>query len=169
MCFPRELIGVDISQSLVAVSCLNRFLVSVNTTIMHSHCCLLFKREKLQLFFICQAMGVLLGVMGIYLLMNYRQTSLFFSHTYVNLPVVIALASGVFLVVGGCLGSWLSLRDSTCLQGLVRFCVWLSVCASVFGLSIIKCSLLQFVYLLVLVFCLESTASALAYIHSTKV
>lgn len=51
MCFLRELIGVDISQSLVAVSCLNGFLVSVNTTTMHSHCCVLFKREKLQLFF----------------------------------------------------------------------------------------------------------------------
>lgn len=51
----------------------------------------------------------------------------------------------------------------------VTVCVCESVCASVFELFIIKCFLLQFVYLLVLVFCLESTASALAYFHSTKV
>lgn len=44
-----------------------------------------------------------------------------------------------------------------------------TICASVFGLSIIMLSFLQFVYLLVLVFSLESTASALSYFHSTKV
>ncbi|XP_031165890.1 tetraspanin 37 isoform X1 [Sander lucioperca] len=87
--------------------------------------------------------GLVVGLSGVYLLMIYRQSSLFLSHSYITLPAVFALASAAFLLASGCLGSWLSFRDSTFLQGL-------------------------FVYLLVLVFCLESTASALAYFHSTK-
>uniref|UniRef100_A0AAQ5XEW7 Tetraspanin n=1 Tax=Amphiprion ocellaris TaxID=80972 RepID=A0AAQ5XEW7_AMPOC len=62
---------------------------------------------------------------------------------YITLPAVLTLTSAAFLLATGCLGSWLSLRDSSCLQGL-------------------------FVYLLVVIFCLESTASALAYFHSVK-
>ncbi|XP_045919379.1 tetraspanin-3-like [Micropterus dolomieu] len=46
--------------------------------------------------------------------------------------------------------------------------MWVSVCTSAFRMIIMKCFLLQFVYLLVFVFCLESTATALAYFHSTK-
>lgn len=88
-------------------------------------------------------MGLVVGLGGAYLLMNYRQSSLFFSHFYITLPAFFALASAVVLVAGGCLGSWLSFKDSIFLQGL-------------------------FVYLLVLIFCLESTTSALAYFHSTK-
>lgn len=80
---------------------------------------------------------------GVYLLIKYKQNSLFFSHTYITLPAGLALCSAVFLVTSGCFGTWLNLRDSTFKQGL-------------------------FVYLLVLVFCLESTATALAYFHSTK-
>ncbi|XP_053191048.1 tetraspanin 37 [Scomber japonicus] len=87
--------------------------------------------------------GLVVGLSGVYLLMKYRHSSLFFTHIYIILPAVFALASAVFLLAAGCLGSWLSLRDSTFLQGL-------------------------FVYLLVVVFCLESTASALAYFHSIK-
>lgn len=87
--------------------------------------------------------GLVVGLSGAYLLMKYTQSILFLSHTYIILPAVLALASAVLLVAAGCLGSWLSHRDSTFLQGL-------------------------FVYLLVLTFCLESTASALAYFHSTK-
>uniref|UniRef100_A0A4W6E1D9 Tetraspanin 37 n=1 Tax=Lates calcarifer TaxID=8187 RepID=A0A4W6E1D9_LATCA len=100
--------------------------------------------------------------------MKYTQNSLYFSNAYIILPAVFALASAAFLLASGCLGSWLSLRDSTCLQGLVRLseCVWMR--GSVFGLYIMECFLLQFVYLLVVVFCLEGTASALAYFHSTK-
>lgn len=37
----------------------------------------------------------------------------------------LALTSAGFLVVVGCIGFWLGFRDSTFLQGLVRFCVWL--------------------------------------------
>lgn len=73
-------------------------------------------------------MGLMVGLSGVYLLMVYRQASLFFAHTYITLTAVLALASAVFIVVGACLGSWLSLRNSTCLQGLVRFvCGSLSV------------------------------------------
>ncbi|XP_036981245.1 tetraspanin 37 isoform X1 [Acanthopagrus latus] len=102
---------------------------------------------KTVLQLMCQLLwvvGLVVGLSGVYLLMKYRQSSLFFSHTYITLPAIFALSSAAVLVVTGCLGSWLSLKDSTCLQGL-------------------------FVYLLVLVFCLESTASALAYFQSTQV
>ncbi|KAM7376127.1 hypothetical protein PAMP_005874 [Pampus punctatissimus] len=88
-------------------------------------------------------LGLVVGLNGVYLLMKYRHSSLFFSHIYITLPAAFALASAVFLLASGCLGSWLSIRDSTFLQGL-------------------------FVYLLVVGFCLESTASALAYFHSIK-
>lgn len=87
-------------------------------------------------------MGLVVGLSGVYLLMKYRHSSLFFSHTYIMLPAVLALTSAVFLVASGCLGSLLSYKNSSFLQGL-------------------------FVYLLLLVFCLESTTSALAYFHST--
>ncbi|XP_075964802.1 tetraspanin 37 [Anarhichas minor] len=87
--------------------------------------------------------GLVVGLSGLYLLKNLRENSLFFSHSYITLPAILALASAAFLVASGLLGSWLSLRDSTFLQGL-------------------------FVYLLVMVLCLECTASALAYFHSTK-
>ncbi|XP_022606309.1 tetraspanin-3-like isoform X1 [Seriola dumerili] len=87
--------------------------------------------------------GLVVGLSGVYLLMKYRHSSLFFSHTYITMPAILALTSAAFLLASGFLGSWLSLRDSTFLQGL-------------------------FVYLLVVVFCLESSASALAYYHSIK-
>ena len=68
-----------------------------------------------------QVVGLVVGLSGVYLLMKYRHSSLFFTHIYIILPAVFALASAVFLLAAGCLGSWLSLRDSTFLQGLVRF------------------------------------------------
>ncbi|XP_034714325.1 tetraspanin 37 [Etheostoma cragini] len=94
----------------------------------------------------CQLLGVVglvVGLSGVYLLMNYKQSSLFLTHSYIPLPAFLALVSAAFLLVSACLGFWLSFRDSIFLQGL-------------------------FVYLLVWVFCLESTTSALAYFHSTK-
>nr|XP_046267988.1 tetraspanin 37 isoform X1 [Scatophagus argus] len=87
--------------------------------------------------------GLVVGLSGVYLLMNYRQSSLFFSHNYITVPAFFALTSAVFLVVSGGLGTWLSFRDCRFLQGL-------------------------FVYLLIVVFCLECTASVLAYFYSTK-
>ncbi|XP_054894814.1 tetraspanin 37 isoform X2 [Poeciliopsis prolifica] len=63
--------------------------------------------------------------------------------TYILLPVVFTTCSAAFLLFTGFLGTWLSLRDSRCLQGL-------------------------FVYLLVVIFSLGSTASALAFAHSRK-
>ncbi|XP_041668429.1 tetraspanin 37 [Cheilinus undulatus] len=88
-------------------------------------------------------MGLLVGLAGVYLLLSYKHSSLFFSNVYIILPAVLALCSAVLLVVIGCFGSCHSISDSPCLQGL-------------------------FVYLLVLVLCVESTASALAYLHYTK-
>lgn len=104
------------------------------------------KTYKTLLQLTCQLLwvvGLVVGLSGVYLLLNYRNSSLFLSQSYITLPAFFALASAAFQLVSGCLGSWLSLRESTFLQGL-------------------------FVYLLVVVFCLESTASALAYFHSTK-
>ncbi|XP_028252250.1 tetraspanin 37 [Parambassis ranga] len=88
-------------------------------------------------------LGIAVGLSGVYLVLKWKQNSLFFSDTYITLPAALTLVSAAFLLATGCLGSWLSQRDSVCLQGL-------------------------FVYLLVVVFCLESTASVLAYYHSTK-
>lgn len=104
------------------------------------------KALKAILRLMCQLLWVLgsaVGLSGVYLLMNYRQSSSFFSHNYIILPAVLTIASTVFLVACGCLGTWLSFRDSTCLQGL-------------------------FVYMLVVAICVESTAAALAYFHSTE-
>lgn len=86
-------------------------------------------------------LAVILG--GVYLVLNYRQSISFFSHTYIILPAVLALCSAGLLVVSGFMGSCQSRKDSPFLQGL-------------------------FVYLLVVIFCLTSTASALAYFYSTK-
>lgn len=87
--------------------------------------------------------GLLVGLCGVYLLLNCMQfnRNLFFSHSYIILPAIFALASAVFLLVTGGLGCWVSRRESVFLQGL-------------------------FVYLLVVVLCLESTATALAYFHA---
>lgn len=86
----------------------------------------------------------MVALSGVYLLLKYKQSSLFFSHSYIALPVLFIFASAAFLLASGFLGSWVSIRDSVCLQGM-------------------------FVYLLVVVFCLGSTAAALAYYHSIKV
>lgn len=114
--------------------------------------------------------GIVVGLSGLYLLMKYTQNRIFFSDAYITLPAICAFASAVVLVVSAFVGSWLSLRDSMCLQGWVRqfLCVFINV--SVFDQHIIKrVFFLQFVLLLVLVFCLESTASALAYFHTKNV
>ncbi|XP_076013605.1 tetraspanin 37 isoform X2 [Genypterus blacodes] len=85
--------------------------------------------------------ALVVGLSGFYLLFKFRHCSLFFSQSYIMLPAVFALASAAFLLVSGCIGLGLTTRESSFLQGL-------------------------FVYLLVVVFCLESTASVLAYFHS---
>ncbi|XP_068435965.1 tetraspanin 37 [Clinocottus analis] len=88
-------------------------------------------------------LGLLVGLSGFYLLKSCRQSGVFFSHGFMALPAVLALASAASMLAVGLLGSWRSFRESSCLQGLS-------------------------VYLLVVVFCLESTASALAHFYSTK-
>lgn len=88
-------------------------------------------------------LGFVVGLSGVYLLMTVRESVLVYSHSYITLTAMVALVSAAFLVVNGCLGSYLSCRDSASLQGL-------------------------FVYVLVVSFCVESTTSVLAYYHSTK-
>ncbi|XP_029348908.1 tetraspanin-3-like [Echeneis naucrates] len=88
-------------------------------------------------------MGLVVGLSGFYLLMKYSHSRLFFCDTYIIMPAILALISGAFLLTNGFLGSWLSFRDSVFFQGL-------------------------FVYLLVVIFCLQSSASVLAYFHSIK-
>lgn len=86
--------------------------------------------------------GMVVGLAGAYLWMKYRHSSLFFSSsTNMSLPVLVTLATAAALLFTGFLGTWVGIRDSKCLQGL-------------------------FVYLLVVVFCLGSTSSALALHHS---
>ncbi|XP_045553676.1 tetraspanin 37 isoform X3 [Salmo salar] len=87
--------------------------------------------------------GLVVGLSGMYLLLNYRHNGLFFAHTYIILPACLALASATLLLASGGLGIWVSLRKSALLQGV-------------------------FVYLLVMVFCLEATAAALAYVNAGK-
>ncbi|XP_055785871.1 uncharacterized protein LOC129859783 isoform X1 [Salvelinus fontinalis] len=88
--------------------------------------------------------GLMVGLSGMYLLLNYRHNGLFFAHTYIILPACLALVSATLLLASGGLGIWVSLRKSALLQGV-------------------------FVYLLVMVFCLEATAAALAYVNAGKV
>lgn len=124
-------------------------------------------------YIIYQAVGLLVGVSGVYLLMKYEQSRLFFTESYMTLPAFITFTSAALLLVTGSLGSWVSLKDSICLQGLVRLSVCVCdcgyVCFSVWMLHNKVIFFFQFVYLLVVVFCVESTASALAYYHSVKV
>ncbi|XP_033498279.1 tetraspanin 37 isoform X2 [Epinephelus lanceolatus] len=63
--------------------------------------------------------GLVVGLNGVYLLIYYRQSSVFFSDSYITLPAILTLTSAAFLLVSGCLGTWLSLRDSTFRQGLL--------------------------------------------------
>ncbi|XP_041828731.1 tetraspanin 37 isoform X1 [Melanotaenia boesemani] len=88
--------------------------------------------------------GLAVGLSGVYLLMKYRQNSLFFSQPYITLPGILALCSAALLIFTGRFGLCINFRNSPCLQGL-------------------------FIYLLVMVFCLESTTSVLAYYHSIKI
>ncbi|KAF0044044.1 hypothetical protein F2P81_003202 [Scophthalmus maximus] len=77
-------------------------------------------RTTLQL--VCQllwVLGLVVGLSGVYLLMKYKQCSLYFSSSYITMPAILALTSAAFLLASGFLGSWLSIRDSTCLQGLL--------------------------------------------------
>lgn len=107
------------------------------------------RRRPLKIFLqiACQLLwlaGLVVGLSGVYLLLNYRKNGLFFSQSYIFLPAVLALASATFLFASGSLGCWVSVKRSAFLQAL-------------------------FVYLLVMVFCLQATAAALAYFHSAKV
>ncbi|XP_031648507.1 tetraspanin 37 isoform X4 [Oncorhynchus kisutch] len=131
--------------------------------------------------------GLVVGLSGMYLLLNYRHNGIFFTHTYIILPACLALASATLLLASGGLGIWVSLRKSALLQGVVSVCVYLCVSEYnnmyVFLLFIAHASstvwdtaymlpwfwAFQFVYLLVVVFCLEATAAALAYVNAGKV
>ncbi|KAM9396421.1 tetraspanin 37 isoform 2-T5 [Salvelinus alpinus] len=63
--------------------------------------------------------GLVVGLSGMYLLLNYRHNGLFFAHTYIILPACLALASATLLLASGGLGIWVSLRKSALLQGVV--------------------------------------------------
>ncbi|KAM4625181.1 tetraspanin 37 [Polymixia lowei] len=99
------------------------------------------------LMIICQLLwvvGLVVCLSGVYLLLNYKQNGLFFSHAYIVIPAILALSSAALLLASGGIGCLVSIRESVFLQGL-------------------------FVYFLVMVLCLECTASTLAYYHSGKV
>ncbi|XP_029516434.1 tetraspanin 37 isoform X4 [Oncorhynchus nerka] len=63
--------------------------------------------------------GLVVGLSGMYLLLNYRHNGIFFTHTYIILPACLALASATLLLASGGLGIWVSLRKSALLQGVV--------------------------------------------------
>ncbi|KAJ0008623.1 hypothetical protein NQD34_016038 [Periophthalmus magnuspinnatus] len=89
--------------------------------------------------------GLAVAVVGVYLLLTFREksTTFFSPSSYMTLPFFATFATAAFLLVSGFLGSWVSTRDSICLQGL-------------------------FFYLLFVVFCLGSTAAALAFHRSVQ-
>lgn len=103
------------------------------------------RRKTLKTLLLCLSqfqwlVGMVVGLTGAYIWMKYKHSSLFFSssiYMYMSLPVLVTLATGALLLFTGFMGTWVGSRDSICLQGL-------------------------FVYLLVVVFCLGSTASVLA-------
>ncbi|XP_046874344.1 tetraspanin 37 [Hypomesus transpacificus] len=102
---------------------------------------------KIVLQITCQLLwlvALVVGLSGVYLLLNYNQNGLFFSHMYIILPGVLALASATCLLASGGLGCWVSMRES----------VWVQT---------------VFVYVLVIVLCLEATAAALAYFNIGQV
>uniref|UniRef100_A0A3Q4HZX1 Tetraspanin 37 n=1 Tax=Neolamprologus brichardi TaxID=32507 RepID=A0A3Q4HZX1_NEOBR len=72
---------------------------------------------------IYQAVGILVWLNGVYLLIKYGEYSRFFSESYMTLTVLVTVTSAALLLVTGCVGSWVSLKDSICLQGLVRLSV----------------------------------------------
>ncbi|XP_064187469.1 tetraspanin 37 isoform X1 [Anguilla rostrata] len=112
---------------------------------------------KVVLQITCQLLwlaGLVVGLSGLYLLLNYRHNRLFFRDIYIILPAVMAIASAVVLLISGSIGCWVSVRDSTCLQGVVGIKEGMNR---------------AFVYLLIIIFCLEATAAALAYANIGKV
>lgn len=143
-------------------------------------CCVLsaFPLHFIQLF------GIWICLGGLLLLLKYRYTGVFFSSCYIDLPVLLAVISGVLLLIGGSLGCVLSHIKSSCLQALVRKkrsrkITYLSAQSSTLqymshmftfntdGNS--RAFFFQFVYFLIVVCCSVSTATALAYFHIGKV
>lgn len=120
--------------------------------------------------FTCQVLAILVGLSANNLLKNYRRNSLFFSDANITLPAFFSIACAAILVLGGLLGCCLS-KDLPWMQGMVRCCAaWLQyLCIRASRRQFERSSPPQFVYLLVVVFCLKSTSSALAYFQSTTV
>lgn len=106
-------------------------------------------RKKLKTVLRCLSqfqwlVGTVVILVGVYLWVKCGHNRLFFlPSSYMTLPVFITWATGVLLLVIGFLGSWVGTKDSICLQGL-------------------------FAYLLLVVFCLGSTASAVALHHANN-
>ena len=67
-----------------------------------------------------QLVALVVGLSGVYLLLNYNQNGLFFSHMYIILPGVLALTSAACLLASGVLGCWVTMRESVWLQAVVR-------------------------------------------------
>uniref|UniRef100_A0A3Q4N648 Tetraspanin 37 n=1 Tax=Neolamprologus brichardi TaxID=32507 RepID=A0A3Q4N648_NEOBR len=84
-------------------------------------CGILIQIQKTDLIFPnIFAVGILVWLNGVYLLIKYGEYSRFFSESYMTLTVLVTVTSAALLLVTGCVGSWVSLKDSICLQGLVR-------------------------------------------------
>ncbi|XP_047467778.1 tetraspanin 37 isoform X3 [Mugil cephalus] len=81
------------------------------------------QRRRAVLHFMCQLLSVLgfgVALSGIYMLMTFRQNSHLVSQADISLPATLAFISAGLLLFTGFLGSWLSHKDSSCLQGVVR-------------------------------------------------
>uniref|UniRef100_A0A3B3RJ60 Tetraspanin 37 n=1 Tax=Paramormyrops kingsleyae TaxID=1676925 RepID=A0A3B3RJ60_9TELE len=79
--------------------------------------------SKITLRIACQCLwlaALVVGLSGMYLLVNFRQTGLLFHNIYLILPAIVALISAAVLLASGGIGCWMSIRDSTVLQAAVH-------------------------------------------------
>ncbi|XP_036377724.1 tetraspanin 37 isoform X2 [Megalops cyprinoides] len=69
-----------------------------------------------QLFWLA---GLVVGLSGVYLLLNFKHSGVFFRNIYIILPAILAIVSAVALLSSGGIGCWVSVRESNCLQATV--------------------------------------------------
>ncbi|KAG9350790.1 hypothetical protein JZ751_024679 [Albula glossodonta] len=60
--------------------------------------------------------GLVVGLSGVYLLLNFSHSRHFFRDIHIILPAVLAIVSAAALLSSGGLGCWASNSDSNCLQ-----------------------------------------------------
>lgn len=121
------------------------------------------------------------GLGGSFLLHKYRVYGLFFSNFSIIFPALLAVVSGIVLFITGTIGCLVSSKKPSCGHGLVRWrnMSFYSVKAALnyivvlimmdWDFKICMFLVFQFVYFLIIVFCVVGTTAALAYFYQGKV